>query len=188
MLQFDRVRETTDAVVQVTTELVELFAKVNKVLKLNSNLSISYTPATKVVTVANATDIFTSTAHGFVLDQKLRFTNSGGALPTGLLPFTDYFVIAGNLATNTFQVATTKGGASINMTTDGTGTNTANPVPDYISEETNGTSNLSGRTYDRIQVSNAIGSLTQFQNLMNNVLPTQGDHIGTLNQLARAQG
>lgn len=186
-LQFDRVREEGDYVVELSTQMMELWGKVAKFLKFNTNLAISFTPATKTATMANATDIWTSTAHGFTLNQKVRLTTSG-TLPAGFALNTDYFVIAGNLAANTFQLSATKGGATVNATDDGTGTHTVNPVPDYITEETNGTSNLSGRTYDRVQVSNAIGSLTQFDRYITNQSVTQGDHAGNLNQLARAQG
>ncbi len=187
-LQHSRVVETADAAVALATQMMNIWSDVTRFLKLNTSLAITYTPATKTATIANATDIWTSTAHGFALDQKVRLTNSGGALPAGFLTNTDYFVIAGNLAANTFQLSATKGGASVNATGDGTGTHTVNPVPDYITEETNGTSNLSGRTFDRVQVSNAIGTLTQFDNLMRNVAVSQGDHAGTLSQLAKAQG
>jgi hypothetical protein len=187
-LQHSRVVETADAAAALATQVMNVWGDVARFLKFNASLAISYTPATKAATIANATDIWTSTAHGFAVDQKVRLTNSGGALPAGFLPFTDYYVIAANLAANTFQLAAAKGGASVNATTDGTGTHTVSPVPDYITEETNGTSNLSGRVFDRTQVSNAIGSLQQFDNLMRNLAVTQGDHAGTLSQLARAAG
>lgn len=187
-LQYDRVRELADEVVNVATELLAIHARARRLLSVNTALAVSFTPATKTATIANATDIWTSTSHGFLVDQKVRLTNSGGALPVGFLPNTDYYVIAGNLAANTFQLSATKGGASVNATGDGTGTHTVNPVPDYIAEETNGTSNFSGRTFDRVQVSNAIGSVTQFDRYMANLSVTQGDHLGNLAQLAKAFG
>jgi hypothetical protein len=187
-LQPSRVAELSDEVVAVATELIAIHARARRLLAVNTALAVSFTPATKTATIANATDIWTSTAHGLLVDQKVRLTNSGGALPTGFLPFTDYWVIAANLAANTFQLSASKGGATVNATTDGTGTHTVNPVPDYIAEETNGTSNISGRTFDRTQVSNGIGSITQFDNMMRNILPTQGDHLGNLAQLSRASG
>jgi hypothetical protein len=74
--------------------------------------------AGKAFTVAASTDIFSSTAHGF---------SSGDAvvLRTGLTPGaplaagTVYFVR--DVATNTFKVAATVGGAAINITSDGSG-------------------------------------------------------------------
>lgn len=188
MLQYSRVSETAEAAAELATRLMELWGDVAKFLKFNAGQAISFTPATKTATIANATDIWTSTAHGFTVDQKVRLTNSGGALPAGFSPNIDYYVIAANLAANTFQLSTVKGGSTVNATGDGTGTHTANPVPDYISEATNGTSNLEGLGFDRTQVSNAIGSLTQFDRYVTNQSVTQGDHAGTLNALARAKG
>lgn len=188
MLQYARIEHLALAAAEYSTQLMELHGNISKFLRFNTAINASLTPAAKTATIANATDIWTSAAHGFTVDQKVRLTNSGGALPAGFLAFTDYWVIAGNLAANTFQLSATKGGATVNATGDGTGTHTVNPVPDYITEETNGTSNLSGKVYDRIQLSNAIGSLIQFDRYMTNQSVTQGDHGGNLNQLARPQG
>lgn len=60
----------------------------------------------------------------------------------------------------------------------------AGQTPAYINEEVNG--NLSGRTYSRQQVANAIFSLLQVVNVLNNQSVNQGDHLGNLNQLAIA--
>src|SRR4051812_17433130 len=128
-LQYDRIRDVADAVALVASKVTCLMEDVNKIIEYDADQVVGWTPAGKTSTVANATDIFTSTAHGFLVDQKLRFTNSGGALPAGLLANPDYWVIAANLAANTFQVSTTKGGAALNVTTDGTGTTTAFPIP-----------------------------------------------------------
>jgi hypothetical protein len=54
--------------------------------------------------------------------DTIRFSNSGGALPTGLYADVLYFVV--NKAANTFQLAYVAGGGVINFTSDGTGTNT----------------------------------------------------------------
>lgn len=188
-LQSSRVVEVADAVAAVATKLVELHADVHKVLLLNTASAIAYTPATKVATVANATDIWTSTAHALPVGQKVRLTNSGGALPAGFAPHTDYFVIAANLAANTFQLSATVGGATVNATTDGTGTHTVNPVPDYITEETNGSGNISGRVYSRAEIANAVNALDQFRRLLTNQTVTApADYLGVLNLVARAQG
>lgn len=72
--------------------------------------------ASKAVTGVAATDIFTSTAHGYVAGDRVVFTAlTGGA---GLSTNRDYYVIAANLAANTFQVSATVGGASVDFTTD----------------------------------------------------------------------
>jgi hypothetical protein len=73
-------------------------------------------PAGKSVTAVAATDIFTSAAHGFVLGDSVVFsTLTGGA---GITPGTVYYVIATNLAANTFSVSATPGGTILDVTTD----------------------------------------------------------------------
>lgn len=67
-------------------------------------------------TGANATDLFTKTAHGLVVDQKVQFSALTGG--TGLSTLTDYWVIASGLTANDFKLSATKGGASVNFTTD----------------------------------------------------------------------
>lgn len=75
------------------------------------------------VTANSGTDTFTLTAHGLANNTRVFFTNSGGALPGGLLPLaTPYYVV--NTAANTFQVSTFSGGAAENITSNGTGTTT----------------------------------------------------------------
>jgi hypothetical protein len=73
------------------------------------------------VTLANpsaeADDIIdTVAAHGFVLNQKVRFESKTGG--TGLTVGTDYYVIAANLAATTLQVSLTLGGAAVDFSTD----------------------------------------------------------------------
>jgi hypothetical protein len=70
-------------------------------------------------TFANATDIITWTAHPLRENDMVSF--AGGTLPTGITAGTLYYVIAGNLTANTFQVSATPGGTALNFTTDGTG-------------------------------------------------------------------
>lgn len=179
MLTPTRATVTADAVATVADKMTKLLEDINKVLEYNSDQNIAWTPATKVFTAANATEIFTSNGHGLLNGQKARVTNSGGALPAGLSAGVDYFLTA--VAANTFQLSLTVGGAAVLISTDGTGVHTLNPVPDYITEEANG--NISSRSYDRVQISNAIGSLTQVRNCLLNQVVTQGDHLGNLNQV-----
>jgi hypothetical protein len=70
-----------------------------------------------LATSAAADDIVdTATAHGFVAGDSVVFdTLTGG---TGLSIDTRYWVIAANLAAQTFQIALTAGGAAIDFTTD----------------------------------------------------------------------
>lgn len=66
------------------------------------------------VTGVASTDIFTATAHGYVLDQPIVFSAmTGGA---GLVAGTTYY--ARTITANTFQVAAAPGGAAVNFTTD----------------------------------------------------------------------
>lgn len=81
-------------------------------------------------TAVATTDIFTLTTHGFRTGIKVRVSNSGGALPTGLVAATDYYVI--KIDADTFYlaeslIASTNPLAFINITTNGTGTNTVTP-------------------------------------------------------------
>lgn len=65
----------------------------------------------------------TITTHGFKNFDPIRFTNTGGALPTGLTAGTTYFV--GNVTTNTFQIFTTSALSSWpTVTAIGTGSDT----------------------------------------------------------------
>lgn len=80
-------------------------------------------PNEKVVTANAATDEFTATAHGFVVDQVVRFTTTG-TLPAGLSLNTDYYIVTVPTA-DTFEVSATEGGAPVDITDAGTGTHTA---------------------------------------------------------------
>ncbi len=82
------------------------------------------------VTVDPATDVFTSTAKSFVSIDGVRFstdpTEPGAALPAGLQAGKDYFVVNGTASS--FQVATTKTGKPVQITSSGTGTTLAQRV------------------------------------------------------------
>jgi hypothetical protein len=70
-----------------------------------------------------ATDVFTTAnPHGFVTDQWVMLFNSGGAAPAGVTTGVMYY--ARDVTSTTFKLAATRGGAAINITTNGTGTNT----------------------------------------------------------------
>src|ERR1035437_959214 len=67
-----------------------------------------------IITIAN---------HGFQNNDPIKFTNSGGALPTVLVAGTVYYV--GGVTTNTFQVFAAPGPATpVNISAVGSGTNT----------------------------------------------------------------
>lgn len=99
------------------------------------DLKYAYTPvlclatgdlSTYTITVDAGTDIVTAAGHDFVDGVAIEFSNSGGALPDGLVSGTIYFVVS--TATNTFQVAETVGGSAIDITSTGSGTNTVTEV------------------------------------------------------------
>jgi hypothetical protein len=73
------------------------------------------TPVT-LLTSAASDDIIDATAHGFVAGDEVVFTALTGG--TGLTVGQRYFVIATSLATNTFRVSATAGGAGIDFSTD----------------------------------------------------------------------
>ena len=64
----------------------------------------------------------TLAGHGLAGNDPVRFWSIGGAVPSPLAQFTTYYVVAGSLTANTFQVSATSGGTAITLTTTGTGT------------------------------------------------------------------
>jgi hypothetical protein len=63
-------------------------------------------------------DAITSKAHGLVAGNRVHvWAAGGGALPAGLSVKTAYYVVT--VATDTFELSLTEGGASVNITTDG---------------------------------------------------------------------
>jgi len=80
-----------------------------------------------IVTITNASPaVITWTDHGLTSDDVVRFTTTG-ALPSGLVVGTSYYVIP--VTTDTFRVclaSSGKNGAAINTTTAGSGVHTAN--------------------------------------------------------------
>lgn len=76
----------------------------------------------ETVTFTNATNTANDSAHGLSENDVIEFTNSGGALPTGLSADTKYYMI--EVAANTFKMSTTYGGSEVAISDDGSGTNT----------------------------------------------------------------
>lgn len=66
---------------------------------------------------ATATDLIQSSAHGLAADDRVFFWPAGdAALPAGLSATTLYFVRATGLTADLFSVATTSGGAAVDIT------------------------------------------------------------------------
>ncbi|MDR3464222.1 MAG: hypothetical protein P4L76_18110 [Beijerinckiaceae bacterium] len=68
--------------------------------------------------------VITWNGHGLVAGQPIIFSTTG-TLPTGLTAGTVYYVIAAGLATNTFEISTSVGGAAVNTTGSQTGVQSA---------------------------------------------------------------
>lgn len=77
--------------------------------------------STVTMTIASP-GVVSWTAHGLANGDPVVFTTTG-ALPTGITAGTRYYVV--NAATNTFEVASTRGGTSIVTTGSQSGTHTA---------------------------------------------------------------
>lgn len=83
-------------------------------------------PTTVTITIATP-GVVTYTGHGFINANgqadacPIVFTNSGGALPTGIVSGTTYWTVPSSLTTNTFQFATTVANAvnSVSVNTSG---------------------------------------------------------------------
>lgn len=76
---------------------------------LSGNPFASMLPRAATITIASPATV-TATGHGLANGDRVQFTTSG-ALPTGILANTTYFVI--NAATDTFNISATQGGAAI---------------------------------------------------------------------------
>lgn len=75
-----------------------------------------------ISSVNTATDtITTSAAHNLLVDAKINFTNTGGALPGGLSAGTNYWVLTVPTGT-TFTLSTSSGGPTKDLTSGGSGT------------------------------------------------------------------
>lgn len=66
-------------------------------------------------------------SHGLVAGDAVKFATTG-ALPTGITAGTVYYVISAGLATSTFQISATKGGAAVNTSGTQSGTHTLYPA------------------------------------------------------------
>lgn len=78
------------------------------------------------ITIASPA-VVTLTAHGLTENDEIEFTTTG-ALPTGIVAATKYYVIGTGLTANTFQFSTTFGGAAINTSGSQSGTHTLTKV------------------------------------------------------------
>jgi len=86
-------------------------------------------------TTTFATDLVNATAHGLVANDSVIFQSSGTDLPSGITADTLYYVISSGLTADIFKVSATKGGSTITIADNGTGTHyflKTNIVPGII--------------------------------------------------------
>lgn len=83
--------------------------------------------ATATITIA-APGVVSWVAHGLAAGTPVKFATTG-ALPSGLVAGTTYYVLATGLTTDAFSVSATPGGAAITTTGTQSGVHTASTVP-----------------------------------------------------------
>jgi hypothetical protein len=88
------------------------------IMSASSTANTPVASGAATITIASPA-VVTRSAHGLANGSLVFFTTTG-ALPTGLLPNVNYFVI--NSATNTFNVSLTQGGTAINTSGTQSGT------------------------------------------------------------------
>lgn len=86
-----------------------------------ADLDTDSDPIPATFTSVFGTDLLTSIAHGLTAGTRVKLFSTI-ALPAPLLDTRDYFVISDTLAADTFKVSATLGGASVNLSDNGTGT------------------------------------------------------------------
>lgn len=148
--------------------------------------------ATVTMTIASPA-VVTWTAHGFIPGMPIVLTSTG-ALATGLTAGTTYYVV--NVTTNTFELATTINGSSINTSGSQSGTHTARAfpfgvgdgsttfnVPDFRGRAAFGVDNMGGvAAASRLGTNSSVGGITY-----NAILGTAGGaqtHVQTAAELA----
>ncbi|MFI0609110.1 MAG: head-tail connector protein [Anaerolineae bacterium] len=80
---------------------------------------------------ATANTVTVSGWRTLAVGDVLRLGNSGGAMPGGLAPLTDYYVQS-VVSAGTYKLAATSGGAAIDITGTGTGTHYVGELPEAL--------------------------------------------------------
>ncbi len=84
--------------------------------------TIRISHSTVTITIASPA-VLTRVAHGLAADDIIYFTTTG-ALPTGLVVDTAYYIIAAGLTADDFEVSATKGGSAVNTSGGQSGVHT----------------------------------------------------------------
>lgn len=93
-------------------------------------------PAAMVFTVNTGTDLLTTaSAHGLHANDDVVRVSSTGTLPAPLAAATDYYVVSTPSST-TLQIASSRAGTAIDITTTGTGTHSLTPQPGFTTQAT----------------------------------------------------
>jgi len=91
-------------------------------------------PSSSAVTISHASPaVVTWTAHGLSAGAQVYFTTTA-SLPSPLAANTVYYVLASGLTSNTFEVSTKPGGAAVNTTSGGSGTQTSYALANFINK------------------------------------------------------
>lgn len=137
--------------------------------------------AVVTITIA-APGVVSYTAHGFAIGQPIQLTTSG-ALPTGLLPDTTYYVLAAGFGANSFQLGLTNGGAAINTSGAQSGTHTlASRRLTHGPDWTNDTTRSAGTALVRVK-----GIWLNSIAITNGPGASRGTYIGTTRSNASSQ-
>ena len=110
-----------------------------------------YPAAVGTITADNSNDTITLNSHGLNDGDVVHFANTGGGLPGGISAKTIYYVR--DKTTNTFKITATRGGAALDITSNGSGTNSVYKnfkAPDSRGRVDVGLDNLGGTPASRI--------------------------------------
>ena len=162
-----------------------VYATGTKVLYISTNTHLVYeslTGSSSTVTLTIASPcVITWTANGLAAGTPISFATTG-ALPTGIVAGTVYYVLAPTA--NTFNIAATVGGAAINTSGSQSGTHTATASANYNIPVTDTTKWLSNGNDNRWKpFDNSITSQCANADSIANVFHTTGrvDSVALLN-------
>jgi uncharacterized phiE125 gp8 family phage protein len=131
---------TTEYVAELSGQLARITPRFGKVWPANTlpqigAVEVIYDAGDAAGIAVNiTTDVFTILGgvwRTLALGDAVRFTNSGGDLPSPLQPDTDYYIQSLPTA-STFTLSTSAGGALLNITNAGYGTSYIGAVPEDV--------------------------------------------------------
>lgn len=93
-------------------------------------ITITYRTGYVAPFTATTGDVLTIPATTYSNAETVRVTNSGGALPSGLVTLADYYVV--NSTGQTIQLSTASGGAAVDITDTGSGNSYVGELPYQI--------------------------------------------------------